>query len=154
MSRVRRGIALPVVLAVLVALGLLSALALSDATRDWRVATLAEDAVRSRAAALEALLAVGSPPNLQLVCMTGPLAMQTRVLAGPSGTTAVVVWRGFGPGLIRAEIEGRGRQGARHRLYAMLRPDSAERAMGLFRCPGATRLLPVPGRWLDGHPEG
>jgi hypothetical protein len=150
----RRGIALPMVLGVLVALGLLSALSLADATRDWRVATLAQDALLARAAALSALAAAGDPPDLAVLCSSGPMATQVRVLALDGGSSATLGWRALQPGLVRADIEGRGLHGARHRLQAYLAPDSAERVMGLFRCPTATRLVPAAGRWLDGHPEG
>lgn len=150
----RRGIALPAVLAVLVALGLLSALALTDAVRDWRVATLAEDAVRARAAALSALAAAAQPVDLGALCLAGPLAEQSMDVASAPGTRAHVRWRSLQPGIVRAEIEGEGSQGARHRMQALLTPDSAERVMGLFRCPSATRLRPAAGRWTDGHPEG
>ena len=43
----RRGIILPVVLAVLLALALLSSLAMFDAVQEWRVAGLAADRVRA-----------------------------------------------------------------------------------------------------------
>ena len=88
MSRRRRrpGIALPAVLGVIVALGLLSSLALADAVRDWRVATLAEDAVRARAAALEALAAAAHPVDLEALCLSGPLTGQGADVPTASGT--------------------------------------------------------------------
>lgn len=150
----RRGIVLPVVLAVLIALTLLSALALSEALLDWRVANLADDGVRARAAALRGLAAVESPPDLAALCVAGPLVTQQLVLPTVVGTTARIRWRQLGGGVMRAEVEGQGVHGARHRVWALLVPDSTERTMGLFRCPAATRLIPVPGRWVDRHPEG
>lgn len=150
----RRGIVLPVVLAVLVALMLLSALALSEALLDWRVATLADDAVRARAAAMRGLADVANPPNLPMLCLSGPLVTQQRDLTPVLGTTARVTWRQLGGGVVRSEVEGSGLHGARHRVWALLVPDTTERVMGLFRCPLATRLVPVPGRWTDRHPEG
>lgn len=150
----RPGIALPMVLTVVVALGLLSALSLTEAVREWRVATLAEDALRARAAALRALTETAAPPDLPALCVSGPLALQTRILDLPPAASAAISWRSLRPGLVRAAVEGRGVHGARYRLQAYLRPDSAERVMGLFRCPAATRLEPASGRWVDGHPEG
>lgn len=150
----RPGIALPAVLAVLVALGLLSSLALGDAVRDWRVATLAEDAVRARAAAMTALAATGHPPDLAALCVSGPLLEQSRVVPSAPGTVARIRWRSLQPGIVRADTEGAGMHGARHRLQALLTPDSTERVMGLLRCPAATRLVPAAARWTDGHPEG
>ncbi len=151
---VRRGIALPAVLAVIVALGLLSSLALSDAVRDWRVATLAEDAVRARAAALEALAAARAPVDLQALCLLGPLGEQeSQVVTGP-GSSGRVRWRMPQAGIVLVDAEGVGAHGARHRLHALLRPDTAERVSGLYRCPDASRLVRAAARWTDGDPEG
>lgn len=154
MPRPRRGIVLPAVLASLALLMLLSALALAAALQDWRVATLSEDSVRARAAALRALEIVPAPPDLAALCVGGPGLEQVAELPVVAGGTARVRWRPLGGGVVRAEIEGRGLHGGRHRLLAHQVPDSAERQAGLFRCPAATRLVPVPGRWVEGHPEG
>lgn len=150
----RRGIALPAVLGVLVALGLLSSLALSDAVRDWRVASLAEDAVRARAAAMHGLALAGDPTDLAGLCVSGPLAVRSMDVPTSGGTRARIRWRVLQPGIVRVDTEGAGTHGARHRLQALLTPDSAERVMGLYRCPSATRLVPAAVRWTDGHPEG
>jgi hypothetical protein len=150
----KRGIVLPAVLAVLVLLALLSALALGTAVQEYRVATLAEDAVRARAAAGRGLSEVAAPPDLIALCVGGPGLEQLRVLPSEAGGSAIIRWRALGGGVVRAEVEGRGQHGARHRLLALQVPDSAERVVGLFRCPAATRLVPVPGRWVEGHPEG
>lgn len=145
---------LPAVLAVLVLLGLLSALALSSAVQEWRVATLAEDAVRARAAAQRGLSGADAPPDLAALCVGGPGTEQARVSAAAAGGHARVRWWPLGSGVVLAEVEGRGSHGARMRIRALLVPDSTERVGGLLRCPGATRLLPVPGRWAGGDPEG
>lgn len=150
----RPGIVLPAVLAVLIALGLLSALALSDALLDWRAATLADDAVRARAAALRGLADAPEPPDLAALCVAAPLAGQGRVAHGTDGTSAQLTWRSLGTGVVRVDVVGRGPQGAKHALWALMRPDSAERVTGLFRCPAAMRLVPVDGRWRGRHPEG
>lgn len=142
------------VLAVLVALMLLSALALSEAMLDWRVARFAADAVRARGAAMRGLAVVATPPDLAALCVSGPLAVQERSLPPVAGTGARIRWRHLGGGVMRAEVQGTGLQGARHRVWALLVPDTTERVMGLFRCPAALRLVPVPGRATDGHPEG
>jgi hypothetical protein len=152
--RSRPGIVLPAVLAVLVALAMLSALMLLDAVQESRVSALAADAVRARAAALRGVAIAHSPPDLAALCVSGPLVAQTRMSPGADGSITMVRWRSVREGLVRAEIEGRGRSGARLRLLAELWPDSSERVMGLFRCPDARRLRPVPGVWLEGHPEG
>ncbi len=136
------------------ALMLLGALALSEAMLDWRVATLADDAVRARAAALRGLSVVAAPPDLAGLCLSGPLAVQERVLPPVGGTGVRIRWRQLGGGVVRAEVEGTGRHGARHRVWTLLVPDSTERVLGLLRCPAAVRLLPVPGRATDRHPEG
>lgn len=154
-ARTRRpGIALPAVLMVVVALAMLSALAFSEAVREWRVASLAEDAVQARAASLTAMASSRVPPDLAALCVSGPLMTQGRAVPVAAGGSASLRWRSLGGGVIRVEAEGRGRFGARARLQALLVPDSTERSMGLLRCPDARRLVPVTGRWLDGHPEG
>lgn len=150
----RHGIVLPVILAVMVALALLASLSLHAAVMDWRIATLAEDRVQARAAALTALIHVDRPPSLEVLCLSPPTTWQVA-LAPLEGTgSARIVWRHLGGGTVRAEVTGRGRHGARARLLALLAPDSVERSSGLFRCPAAGRLLPLGPRWVDGHPEG
>lgn len=154
MARHRRGVALPIVLALLVALGLLSALAVTDALAEWRVATLAEDAVRARAAAEDALAVVGAPPDLALLCVSGPGAPQVRGHARADGSAAAIRWRALGSGTVLVEIQGRGRFGARWRLLGWLAPDTVERDGGLLRCPAASRLRPTTAWWLTGDPGG
>lgn len=145
---------MPAVLSVLVALGLLSALALSDALLDWRAATLADDAVRARAAAIRGLGSASQPPDLAALCVGGPLLSQERTIPVPGGSGATVTWRSLGNGMVRVDVAGWGLHGARHGAWGLMRPDSAERVMGLFRCPDAVRLEPVHTRWRGRHPEG
>lgn len=154
MSGVRRGIVLPVVLAAILALGLLSSLALFDAVLEWRVAGLAEDQVLARAAVLEGIDAVAVPPDLAVLCGRPPLAVQSSAGTAASGGRFRVVWQHLGGGLVRAEVEGMGRIGARSRLIALVVPDTSERVSGLLRCPMARRLIPAGPRWLESHPEG
>jgi len=145
---------LPAVLGVLILLGLLSALVLSEALLDWRVATLADDGVRARAGALRALAAARFPPDLPGLCVSGPLVVQYVDLPESQGAAARVSWRQLGGGVVRVEALGTGTHGARHRIWALFVPDSTERAMGLFRCPSATALIRVPGHSAGRHPEG
>lgn len=152
--RSRRGIILPTVLAALVALALLSALALFDAVQEWRVAGLADDQLIARAALHEGLDALARPTDLPLLCVSPPLSRQVATAPSVGGGAYRIAWSHLGGGLVRAEAEGRGRVGARTRAIALLRPDSSERAMGLYRCPAATRLAPAGTVWLTAHPEG
>jgi hypothetical protein len=150
----RRGIILPAVLAALVALALLSALALFDAVQEWRVAGLADDQVVARAALQEGLDELTRPTDLALLCVSPALARQMAIGPAAGGGEYRLSWWHLGDGLVRAEVEGRGRLRARARAIALLRPDSSERVMGLYRCPSATGLRPAGTGWLTTHPEG
>ncbi|MCE9600725.1 MAG: hypothetical protein K8S21_00740 [Gemmatimonadetes bacterium] len=145
---------MPIVLAAILALGLLASLALFDAVLEWRVAGLADDQVLARAAAVEGTDAVADPPDLGGLCVRPPLAWEERVGTTAGGGRFRVRWQHLGDGLVRAEVEGTGRIGARSRVIALVRPDSSERASGLFRCPSAVRLVPAAPQWLETHPEG
>jgi hypothetical protein len=149
----RRGIILPAVLAVLVTTALLSALVLFDAAQDQRVAGMAQDRLRARASAIEGVQFVGAPGDVEALCIRPPLSPVERVRPTTSGGTVLLRWRHLGAGLVRVEVEGRGSQGSRWRYLGYLRPDPPPPALPLG-CPGATRLLPVGSRWLEGHPEG
>jgi hypothetical protein len=150
----RRGIILPAVLAALVALALLSALALLDAVQEWRVAGLADDQVLARAAMEEGLDALGHPGDLAFLCLSPPLARQTGAGTAAGGGRYLLHWTHLGRGLVRAEVEGRGRVGARARAIALLRPDSTAWVSGVFGCPTATRLAPAGTGWVTVHPTG
>ena len=154
MSGVKRGMVLPIVLAAIIALGLLGSLALFDAVLEWRVAGLADDQVLARSALIEGTDAVADPPDLAGLCVRPPLAWEERVGQTDRGGRYRVRWQHLGDGLVRAEVEGSGRIGARARVIALVRPDSSERVSGLFRCPVARRLIPAAPRWLETHPEG
>lgn len=150
----RPGIILPAVLAALVALALLSALAMFDAVQEWRVAGLADDQVVARAALQEGLDALAAPTDLPLLCVSPALARQVGAGSSAGGGSYRLSWSHLGGGLVRAEAEGRGRVRARARAIALLRPDSSERSMGLYGCPAATRLRPAGVGWLTSHPAG
>ncbi len=149
----RRGIALPMVILVMVALAILSSLALFDALQAWRVALLAEDGVRARAAAMGALGTAFLPPNLALLCLQPP-SLLTLDSTESAGGRAEVGWRALGGGYVRAEIIGFGRQGARQRLVVLLTPDSLPALPGVPGCPSATRLRPQGQVWVLRHPLG
>jgi hypothetical protein len=145
---------LPAVLAALVALALLSALALFDAVQEWRVAGLGDDRIIAQAALHEGLDALPQPTDLALLCVTPAVAPQARAGASTGGGSYHLAWSHVGGGLVRAVIEGRGRAGARARAIALLRPDSLDRSSGALQCPTATRLVPAGEGWLTAHPEG
>jgi hypothetical protein len=149
----RRGIILPTVLAVLVTTAMLSALVLFSAAQEQRVAGLAMDRLRARAAAMEGLAQASAPPDPEELCLRPPLAPMEVLRTTVSGGTVRLRWRHLGAGLVRFEVEGRGGQGSRWRFLGYLRPDPPPTSLP-FGCPGATRLVPVGPRWLDGHPEG
>ncbi len=154
MRGARRGIVLPIVLAAILSLGLLSSMVLFDAVQEWRVAGLAEDQLLARAAAIEGTDAVAEPPDLVGLCVRPPLASQERLGTARSGGSFRVVWQHLGDGLVRAEVEGRGRIGGRSRVIALVSPDTSERRSGLFSCAAASRLTPAASHWLEAHPEG
>jgi hypothetical protein len=142
------------VLLVLVALGLLSALALSDATLATRAATLAEDEVLARAALLEGLPALAEVPDVAWLCLQPPASpLRLRKLVG-GGRSVEVAWWMVAPGVVRAELVGIAAAGGRHRRLAWLRPDSLDPADPRPGCPEALRLEPLGAEWLGAHPEG
>lgn len=149
----RRGIALPMVLMVMVALALLSSLALFDAVQAWRVALLAEDSVRARAAAYSAVATTFSPPDLSLLCLRPPHLGVGGPFVRTANGTASVVWRSLGRGKVRAEVAGVGRNGARFDLLVLLSPDSLPPLPGVPGCPTATRLVPQGRIWVLRHPR-
>lgn len=150
----RRGVALPMALLVLVALGLLSSLALTDALQAARTATLAEDEARARAALLDALAAATAPPDLPWLCLQPPMLPLVVLDTTPTGQPIELRWWTIAPGVIRVELVGVGRFGARHRRVGWLRPDSMDASDPRPGCPSATRLQPIGPDWLGAHPEG
>lgn len=154
MRGARRGIVLPVVLMLLVALELLSALALFDAVQEWRVAGLAEDRVVALAALEEGVDALRLPPDLAGLCTRTPLDPETRTGAASGGGAFRVTWSHFGDGIVQVRVTGSGRWGAEARAIALVTPDSTERASGVFACPAATRLMPLGPAWLVAEPVG
>jgi len=150
----RRGIALPMVLLVLVALGMLSSLTLGDALQSARVAKLAEDELRARAAAIASDSVLRRPPDLRWLCLQPPSAPQRRVISNRDGSRAEVSWWLVGPGLVRVQVQGVGPAGARHRRLAWLRPDSLVPLDVRPGCPDAEALVPAAADWRAAHPEG
>lgn len=152
--RPRPGIALPMALLVMVALALLSALALTDALHASRAATLAEDEARARAAALQGIEGLASPPDLAWLCLQPPMRPIAVTEDTPDGGRVERRWWMVAPGVVRVELVGIGVHGARHRRLGWMRPDSIDAAAPHPGCPRATRLLPAGLDWLGGHPEG
>lgn len=152
--RRRRGIALPVALLVLVALAMLSALALTDALQSSRTAMLAEDEVIARAAVLDGLAALATPPDLAWLCLQPPASPVRVQAAAPAGRSLGIAWWSVAPGVVRAELVGIGAGGGRHRRIAWLRPEPLDPADGRPGCPDAQRLVPLDTEWLGAHPEG
>lgn len=150
----RRGVILPAVLASLVLLGLLSSLALFDAVQEWRVAGLGDDQLLARAALLEGVDRVASPGDLPLLCVSSPMAWQLTFGSASGGGRFRVHWTHLGGGLVRAEVVGLGRSGARSGAIALVRPDSTDHLAGMVVCPRATRLEPAGPGWLVAPPEG
>ncbi len=146
-----RGIALPLVLLVLVALELLSALALTDALQAARAASLAEEQARVQAAALAAVDSLAHPPDLAWLCVQPPSQPVQRRLPATNGLQVTLRWWSVGDGVLRVEVEATGTQGTRHRRLGWMRSDSVPTGPG---CPTATRLLPLGQPWLGPHPEG
>jgi hypothetical protein len=141
-------------LLVLLALGMLSALALTDATQSARVAALGEDEARARAALLQALERLSTPPDVPWLCLQPP-AQPTVVLDSlPDGSRIERRWWMVRPGVVRVEVVGIGVGGSRKRRIGWLRPDSLEPPGPAAGCPRALRLEPVGVDWLEGHPEG
>ena len=141
------------VLMVMIALALLSSLALFDAVQFWRVALLAEDSVRARAAAYSAVATTFSPPDLHLLCLRPPHLGVRGSVAHTANGTASVAWRSLRGGRVRAEVGGRGRNGARFDLVVLLLPDSLPALPGVPGCPAATRLVPQGRIWVLRHPQ-
>ncbi len=146
--------ALPTVIAVLTALSLLGALALTDAVQESRVASMAGDGVHARAALLEGLGVAAHPPDVTALCVQPPLASMTRSGASQGRGRYGVVWRHLGWGLVLAEVEGRGVNGGRARLRLLLRPDTGSVVAGLYACPAARLLRPADPEAREWHPEG
>jgi hypothetical protein len=152
-GRSRRAIALPMVLLVLVALGLLSSLALFDALQATRGARLAEDEVRARAVAIAGVEGLLAPPDLPWLCLQPP--------AAPLGLTVIMEggqarlrWWSLGAGRVRGEVMGIGRSGGRHRRLAGLVADSLPAEPTTPGCPAAKALRPARVPWLTAHPDG
>jgi hypothetical protein len=151
---VRRGIALPVVLLVLIALGLLSSLALFDALQATRAARLAEDEARARAVALAGVEGLLSPSDLPWLCLHPPAAPLGRTDIYEGEGRAQLRWWSLGGGRVRGEVVGIGRSGGRHRRLAILVADSLPVDVTTPGCPGARVLRPGPIPWLSAHPDG
>lgn len=141
-------------LLVMLALSMLSALALTDAAQAARAATLGEDEARARAALLQAFGRLSTPPDVPWLCLqppAQPVVVHDRL---PDGTRVERRWWMVGPGVVRVEVVGIGVGGSRQRRIGWMRPDSLEPPGPWVGCPRAQRLQPIGVRWLEEHPEG
>jgi len=152
-GRSRRGIALSMVLLVLVALGLLSSLALFDALQATRGARLAEDEARARAVAIAGVEGLLAPPDLPWLCLQ-PAAAPLGGTILYDGGQARLRWWSLGAGRVRGEVLGIGRSGGRHRRLARLVADSLPVDPTTPGCPGASALRPAQIPWVGSHPDG
>lgn len=142
------------VLLVLVALGLLSSLALFDAVQATRAARLAEDEAKARAAAIAGIEGLRSPADAPWLCLQPPASPLADTLTYEDGGRAVLRWWSLGGGRIRGEVVGIGATGGRHRRLATLLVDSLPADPATPGCPGARALRPAPNPWLLAHPDG
>lgn len=150
----RRGIALPMVLLVMTALGLLSSLALFDALQATRGARLAEDEARATAAAVAGVAGLLSPPDLPWLCLQPPSAPVRRDVSIEGGGRVRLAWWSLGGGRVRGEVTGFGLGGGRHRRFARLVADSIPSDPLTPGCPTAVALRPASPDWLQAHPDG
>ena len=141
-------------LLVLVALGMLGALALLDATQAARVAALGEDEALARAAMLGAVGQLETAPDVPWLCLQPPARAIVLTDRLADGRRTERRWWMVAPGLVRVEVVGIGVGGSRQRRVGWMRPDSLEPPGPLPGCPRAQRLQPIGQRWLGGHPEG
>lgn len=150
----RRGIALPMVLLSCLALGLLAALSLMEAAQALRIAGLAEDEVRARAAVWNGIARSLDPPDLAWLCLQPPAQAVERSWPLPNGTRSRSTWWMLPAGLVRAEVEGRGRAGARQLRVLLLQPTPPDTASAALGCPAAVGLRAAAADWIQPHPEG
>jgi len=150
----RPGIALPMVLLVLVALSVLSSLALFDAVQSIRGARLAEGEARARAAAISGVEGLFSPPDPPWLCLQPPAAPLGHKIIYSDGASAELRWWSLGAGRVRGEVVGVGRTGGRHRRFAALVADSLPLDSLTIGCPSAEGLRPSGSPWLAAHPDG
>lgn len=150
----RRAIALPIVLLVLIALGLLSSLALIDALQATRGARLAEDEARARAVAIAGVEGLFAPPDLPWLCLQPPAAPLGATIIYSDQGRAQLRWWSLGAGWVRGEVVGVGASGGRHRRLALLVADSLPTEPTTPGCPGARTLRAAPAPWLAAHPDG
>jgi hypothetical protein len=152
--RARPGIALPLVLLVLIALGLLSSLGLFDALQALHAARLAEDEVQARAAAISGVEGLFTPSDLPWLCLHPPSAPLGATLDTDGEGRAELRWWSLGGGRVRGEVVGVGASGGRHRRLALLVADSLSTSPAEPGCPGARALRPATAPWLLAHPDG
>jgi len=142
------------VLLVLVALGVLSSLALFDALQATRGARLAEDEARARAAAIAGVEGLRFPSNVPWLCLQPPSTPLGESFTKLGGGRVQLRWWSLGGGRVRGEVVGVGGSGARHRRIAQLVADSLTSDSLIPGCPEARVLRPASSAWLSAHPDG
>lgn len=118
------------------------ALTLAQATMTARRAAAARDALRVRLVSIVAADSVMHPPDLTLLCLSGPRGPQRLRRSLAEGAWAEYRWRHLGGGIVLAELDLTGPGGARHHTLHWLIPDSVVRETGALRCAGS-RLRPI-----------
>ncbi len=152
--RLHRGVALPAVVLVLAALGMMAALMLTDALQAVHLARYAEGQVAARASAVAAVESLRYPDALGLLCLRPPGAAASRTVEVERDGAVTLRWWHLGHGRVRAEVAAVVREGGAARLLVRLRVDSAEVDDAAIGCPRATRLDPDGLDWLLLHPAG
>lgn len=117
-------------------------LAVTQALNATRRASDAHEALRVRVMATNALALAEHPPDLPLLCLTGPLGAQRRSWPQADDGRVEIRWRHVGHGVILVEVDAIGATLAQVRLIAWMTPDSLARSGVGRRCAGA-RLRPL-----------
>jgi hypothetical protein len=139
MSRDRRGMVLVQVVFVVLLMGMWASVGLSRAAEALRRVIRAEEVGRVEEGVAMGLESLLEPPDLATLCHAGPRHAFQRSATRPDGVTAVMRWRHLGAGMMLAEVDVMGRQGARARAIAWVVADSIDRSSALLTCRG-TRL--------------
>lgn len=142
MYRSRQGFLLLQVLVVVSLMAAWAALVAARAGASVHQSALMLDDVRARLALGVGLEAILDPPDLPILCLSGPLTGVRRRWTLPDGGAIEVRWRHLGAAVILAEIDASGPAGGRRRSLAWLTPDSVEQSPGAMRCTGS-RLRPL-----------
>lgn len=139
--------ALPAVLCAVLIVSAWAAFALVQALDEARRASLAFDRMRATQRLGEGIDAIGRPPDLALLCLSGTTSGISVDRGGTDGTRLTLRWRHLGEGVVLAELAATGPLGGGVRAVAWLAVDSIDREPQGIRCRGG-RLRPLPGSSL------